>query len=79
MQSTLKELAEEYVTSAGNLTCMIASCTEKLRRAKQSGDTELAYRLRANLLDLYAQRTHLRQTAVFLKNYYDKNRCDRIQ
>lgn len=78
MQTTLTELAEEYVTSAGNLTCMIASCNEKLRRAKQSGDTELAYRLRMNLLDLYDQRTHLRQIAVFLKNYYDKDAA-RIQ
>lgn len=78
MQTTLKELAEEYVTSAGNLTCMIASCNEKLRRARQSGDTELAYRLHNNLLDLYAQRTHLRQIAVFLKNYYNKDNA-RIQ
>ena len=73
MRTTLTELAEEYVTSAGNLTCMIASCSEKLRRAKQSGDTEQAYRLHANLRDLYDQRTHLRQIAVFLKNYYNKD------
>ncbi len=73
MQSTLTELAEEYATSAGNLTCMIASCNEKLHRAVRSGDTELAYRLRASLYDLYDQRTHLRQIAVFLKNYYNKD------
>ena len=78
MQTTLTELAEEYIASAGNLTCMIASCSEKLRRAKQSGDTELAYRLHANLRDLYDQRTHLRQIAIFLKNYYNKDN-DRIQ
>lgn len=73
MRTSLTELAEEYVVSAGNLTCMIASCNEKLRRAKRSGDTELAYRLRGNLLDLYEQRTYLRQIAVFLKNYYNKD------
>ena len=78
MQTTLTELAEEYVTSAGNLTCMIASCNERLRRAKRNGDTELAYRLYANLRDLYDQRTHLRQIAIFLKNYYNKDN-DRIQ
>jgi hypothetical protein len=79
MQTTLKELAEEYVASAGSLTCMIASCNEKLRRARQSGDTELAFRLRRNLLDLYEQRTYLRQTAAFLENYYDKKDRERIQ
>lgn len=73
MQTSLTELAEEYIRSAGNLSCMIASCNEKLHRAKQCGDTELAYRLRSNLIDLYAQRTHLRQIAVFLKNYYNKD------
>lgn len=78
MQSTLNDLAEEYVRSAGNLTCMIASCNEKLRRAKQSGDTELAFRLHMNLTDLYAQRTELRQIAFFLKNYYNKDHT-RIQ
>ena len=78
MHTTLTELAGEYVSSAENLTCMIASCNEKLRRANRSGDTELAFRLRANLHDLYMQRTHLRQIAVFLKNYYNKE-SDRIQ
>ncbi len=73
MQTSLTELAEEYATSAGNLSCMIASCSEKVRRARQSGDTELEYRLRMNLIDLYEQRTQLRQIAVFLKNYYNKN------
>lgn len=76
--TTLNDLAEEYVRSAGDLTCMIASCNERLRRARQSGDMELAFRLRGNLLDLYDQRTYLRQTAVFLKNYYNKDH-ERIQ
>ncbi|MBR5618423.1 MAG: hypothetical protein IKW76_01665 [Clostridia bacterium] len=79
MQSTtLTDLAEEYIQSAGNLTCMIASCNEKLRRARQNGDAEQAFRLHMNLTDLYAQRTELRQIAVFLKNYYNKDR-ERIQ
>ena len=78
MQTSLTALAEEYVESAGNLSCTIASCNEKLRRAKKNGDAELAYRLQRNLLDLYAQRTHLRQIAVFLKNYYNKDNA-RIQ
>ena len=74
MQPTsLTELAEVYLQSAENLTCMIASCSEKLRCAKKNGDAELAFRLHMNLADLYAQRTHVRQIAVFLKNYYNKS------
>ena len=69
MQS-LKELGEEYVQSAGNISFMIASCNEKMRDARKRGDAEEIYRLRTNLRDLYAQRAHLREIAHILKNYY---------
>ncbi|MBQ7542540.1 MAG: hypothetical protein IJT44_09655 [Clostridia bacterium] len=68
---TLSELAEEYIYSVGLLTQQIASCNERMRRARQNGDTEEMYRLRAFLQDLYHQRMHLREIAHHLKNYYN--------
>ncbi|MBQ7546894.1 MAG: hypothetical protein IJT41_08015 [Clostridia bacterium] len=69
---TLSELADEYLYSADLLSQQIASCNEKLRRARADGDAEIQYRLRTFLADLYTQRMHLREIAHLLKTYYDK-------
>ena len=69
---TLSELADEYLYSADLLSQQIASCNEKLRRARANGDAEIQYRLRTFLADLYTQRMHLREIAHLLKTYYDK-------
>lgn len=69
---TLSELAGEYLRSADLLTQQIESCREKLDTARAAYDMQAQYRLRTFMVDLYAQRVHLRQIAHLLKTYYDR-------
>ncbi len=68
---TLKELGEEYEQAAAKVKMRIARKREQLRSLKDSVCSNEAYELKSELKILYAEHRQAKETADYLKAYYD--------
>ncbi len=70
-EKTLRELGEEYGAAAAILKERIAAKRAQLRELKDSICSNEAYLLKSELKILYAEQREARETAEYLKTYYE--------
>lgn len=70
-EKTLKELGEEYESAALIISERIARKKSELRRLKNSICSNEAYLLKSELKILYAELKDAKETAEYLKTYYE--------
>lgn len=70
-EKTLRELGEEYGVAAAILRERIAMKRAQLRALKDSICSNEAYLLKSELKILYAEQREAKETAEYLKTYYE--------
>ena len=70
-EKTLRELGEEYESSALILKERIAAKRKQLHELKDSVCSNEAYELKSELKILYAEQREAKEIAEYLKTYYD--------
>ncbi len=70
-ERTLRELGEEYECAAKILKERIAAKRAMLNALKDSVCSNEAYLLKSELKILYAEQREARETAEYLKTYYE--------
>lgn len=70
--TTLAQLADEYMESAGHLDSIIEKYTQKLHNEYSRRNYLKVYEIKRKLAVLYDQKRDVMTTAYQLKNYYPK-------
>ena len=71
VNKTLKELGEEYEQAAATVKMRIARKRKELHSLKDSVCSNEAYEIKSELKILYDEHRQAKETADYLKAYYD--------
>ncbi len=72
-KKSLLELGQEYENHVKLQDAFIKRCTEDIKRAEKMGDRDAVRELKSNLYKFYEIKRELNDTALQLKNYYNRD------